>query len=142
MSLFKSAFAVSFFIALSRILGFVRDVFIAKFMGVGLLSDVFFAAFRLPNFFRRVFAEGAFNSAFVPIFVEELQNEDDPNRAMLFVRNIFSLLLYILLLLVIIMQIFMPFFMKIFFPGFIGDVEKFSMLVSLSRITIFYLIFI
>ena len=72
MRLFKSVFVISFFISLSRILGFIRDIFIAKYLGAGMMADAFFAAFRLPNFFRRVFAEGAFNSAFVPIFVDKL----------------------------------------------------------------------
>ena len=68
--MFRSILTISFFISLSRVFGFARDVLIAKYVGVTMLSDVFFAAFRLPNFFRRVFAEGAFNSAFVPIFIE------------------------------------------------------------------------
>ena len=92
MSLFRQFFTVSFFISLSRILGFVRDILIAKYLGVSMLSDAFFAAFRLPNFFRRVFAEGAFNSAFVPIFVERINAKDGHNVALDFARNIFSLL--------------------------------------------------
>jgi putative peptidoglycan lipid II flippase len=141
MSLFRSVFTISFYISISRILGFVRDVLIAQYLGVSMMSDAFFAAFRLPNFFRRIFAEGAFNSAFVPIFVEKLQNKKDGDE-LLFVRNIFSFLFYALLVFTIIFQIFMPIFMKILFPGFFADPEKSSLLISLSRITIFYLIFI
>ncbi len=142
MSLFRSAFTVSFFISLSRIFGFVRDILIAQYLGVSVLSDAFFAAFRLPNFFRRVFAEGAFNSSFVPIFVEKLQDKTSDNDEKIFVQNIFSILFYSLLIFTLIFQIFMPFFMKILFPGFFADPEKSTLLIALSRITIFYLIFI
>jgi putative peptidoglycan lipid II flippase len=142
MRLFKSVFVISFFISLSRILGFIRDICIAKYLGVGMLSDVFFAAFRLPNFFRRIFAEGAFNSAFVPIFVDKLQVHNDQKDALNFVRNILSLLFFILLAFIILLQIFMPLAMKLMFFGFYSDPEKFSLLVNLSRITIIYLLFI
>lgn len=142
MTIFRSIFTISFYISLSRIFGFIRDILIAQYLGVSMLSDAFFAAFRLPNFFRRVFAEGAFNSAFVPIFIEKLHDKNDSRDELLFARNVFSFLFYILLIFTIIFQIFMPFFMKILFPGFLSDPEKFSTLVDLSHITIFYLIFI
>ncbi len=142
MSLFRSAFTVSFYISLSRIVGFVRDMFIAQYLGVSTLSDAFFAAFRLPNFFRRVFGEGAMNSAFVPIFVEKLQDKKTDMDEKVFMQNVFSILLYVLLIFTLLFQIFMPFLMKILFPGFVTDIEKFTLLVTLSRITIFYLIFI
>ena len=142
MSIFRSAFTVSFFISMSRVFGFIRDILIAKYLGVSVLSDVFFAAFRVPNFFRRVFGEGAMNSAFVPIFVDKLQDKTSNMDEKVFFQNVFSILLYILLIFTIIFQIFMPFFMKILFPGFVADADKFSLLVSLSRITIFYLLFI
>ncbi len=140
MSIFRSVFTISFYISISRVLGFVRDILIAQYLGVSMLSDAFFAAFRLPNFFRRVFAEGAFNSAFVPLFIEKMQNKKNEGEELIFVRNIFSLLFFALLIFTIIFQIFMPFFMKIIFPGFFSDPEKSSTLVNLSRITIFYLI--
>ena len=142
MRLFKSVFVISFFISLSRILGFIRDVFIAQYLGAGMMADAFFAAFRLPNFFRRVFAEGAFNSAFVPIFVDKLQANSSEQDAKNFVRNILSLLFLVLLAFVILLQIFMPLAMKLMFFGFSSDPEKFSLLVNLSRITIIYLLFI
>lgn len=140
--MFRSIFTISFFISLSRILGFVRDILIARYLGISMLSDAFFAAFRLPNFFRRVFAEGAFNSAFVPIFIEKIEDKTSDKDEKFFVRNIFSLLFFSLLIFTILFQIFMPTFMEILFPGFFKDVEKSEVLVSLSRITIFYLIFI
>ncbi|MFM8186707.1 MAG: murein biosynthesis integral membrane protein MurJ, partial [Alphaproteobacteria bacterium] len=143
--MFKSFFTISFYISISRILGFIRDILIARFIGVSVLSDAFFGAFRLPNFFRRIFAEGAFNSAFVPIFIEKLTDHKDDKthqQVKFFVANIFSILLFILLIFVLIMQIFMPFFMKLLFPGFFSDPEKSRLLISFSHITIFYLIFI
>jgi putative peptidoglycan lipid II flippase len=142
MSIFRSTFTVSFYISISRIFGFIRDILIAKYLGVSMLSDAFFAAFRVPNFFRRVFAEGALNSSFVPIFIDKIQNKKNENDDKIFARNVFSLLLYSLLIFTLLFQIFMPFLMKVLFPGFVGDAEKFSLLVNLSRITIFYLIFI
>jgi putative peptidoglycan lipid II flippase len=142
MSLFRQFFTVSFFISLSRVLGFVRDILIAKYLGVSMLSDAFFAAFRLPNFFRRVFAEGAFNSAFVPIFVERVNAKDGLKVASNFARNIFSLLFYILLILVIMAEIFMPEVTRFLFPGFLKNQHEFALTVDLSRITIFYLLFI
>jgi putative peptidoglycan lipid II flippase len=142
MRLFKSVFVISFFISLSRILGFIRDVFIARYLGAGMMADAFFAAFRLPNFFRRVFAEGAFNSAFVPIFVDKFQVHHNEQDAKNFVRNILSLLFFILLIFIILLQLFMPLAMKLMFFGFYFDPEKFSLLVNLSRITIFYLLFV
>lgn len=146
MSIFRSVFTISFYISISRILGFIRDVIIAQYLGVSMLSDAFFAAFRLPNFFRRIFAEGAFNSAFVPIFIEKMHDKKVGKAAadsdLVFVRNIFSLLFFALLIFTLIFQIFMPFFMKLLFPGFFSDPEKSTMLISLSRITIFYLLFI
>jgi len=142
MSIMRSAFTVSFFISLSRIVGFIRDILIAQFIGVSMLSDAFFASFRLPNFFRRVFGEGAMNAAFVPIFVEKLQDKSSDMDEKHFVQNVFSILLYALLIFTLLFQVFMPFLMKMLFPGFASDPEKFTLLVSLSRITIFYLIFI
>lgn len=142
MAFFRSFFTVSFFILISRIFGFARDILIAKFIEVSIVSDAFFAAFRLPNFFRRVFAEGAFNSAFVPLFIEKITNNKGKNYEMRFLNNIFSLLLYALLIFVLFFQIFMPLLMKILFPGFFNDPLKSELLIDLSRITIFYLIFI
>ena len=138
----KSIFTISFYISLSRVMGFIRDVFIAQYLGVSTLSDAFFAAFRLPNFFRRIFAEGAFNSAFVPIFISKLHDKRSKEPGLDFARNVFSLLLYALLIFTILIQIFLPFVMKGLFPGFFNSPEKAELLINLSRITIFYLIFI
>ena len=74
MNLFKSTSTFSFFTIISRILGYVRDILIAMFLGAGPLADAFFVAFRIPNTFRRLFSEGAFNAAFVPSYASELSN--------------------------------------------------------------------
>lgn len=140
--MFRSVFTISFYIAISRVLGFIRDVLIAQFLGVSMLSDAFFAAFKLPNFFRRVFAEGAFNAAFVPIFIEKIQDKSSDQNEREFLKDVFSILFYLLLVFTLIFQIFMPVFMKTLFPGFFTSLEKAELLITLSRITIFYLIFI
>lgn len=141
MSFLKSTFVVSFFTLLSRISGFVRDIFFAKYLGTGLLSDVFLTSFKLPNFFRNMLSEGAFNAAFVPIFSGQIVN-DDEKSIIKFSRNIFSLLLYFLLIVTLIIEIFMPNVVNIIAAGFANNPDKFKLTVILSRITFPYLIFI
>lgn len=137
----KSAFVMSFGTLLSRISGFVRDVFIAKYLGSGFYSDVFFMAFRIPNFFRKIFAEGAFNSAFTPIFASGVQVHGK-EKMMIFARNIYSILLYFLLVFTLLAEIAMPFLMYILAPGYLDEPDKFNLVVILTRITFPYLIFI
>ena len=74
MNLIKSTGTFSFFTIVSRILGYLRDILIAIFLGAGPLADAFFVAFRIPNTFRRLFSEGTFNAAFVPSYTSELSN--------------------------------------------------------------------
>ncbi len=142
MNFLKSAFTISIFTLLSRFFGFFRDIFFAKYLGSGQLADVFLTAFKLPNFFRNIFAEGAFNSAFVPIFSSELVKDEDNKPLIEFSRNIFSLLLYILLIFTFIVEIFMPYIINIIAAGFSEIPGKFELTIDLSRITFFYLIFI
>ncbi|MBY6201357.1 murein biosynthesis integral membrane protein MurJ [Maritalea mobilis] len=122
----------------SRILGFVRDILIAAFMGVGPVSEAFFVAFALPNLFRRFFAEGAFNTAFVPMFSKKLEGEEDPKR---FARDAFSLLATVLIALTLIAQVAMPWFVLGMASGFAGDV-RFDLAVDFGRIAFGYIIFI
>ena len=138
---FKAAFIVSFGTLFSRIAGFVRDIFIAKYLGSSVFSDVFFLAFRIPNFFRKIFAEGAFNSAFTPIFASGVQMHGK-EKMMVFARNIYSILLYFLLIFTLLVEIFMPYIMYVLAPGYVGDASKFNILILLTRITFPYLIFI
>ena len=90
---------------LSRILGFVRDAMILAFLGTGPLYEAYVVAFRLPNMFRRFFAEGAFNMAFIPIFSKKLENDDDPK---VFAEDAFSGLASVLIVLTLLAQLAMP----------------------------------
>src|SRR5690606_14070244 len=81
MSLFRATFTVGGLTAISRVLGFIRDVLMARILGAGLVADCFVLAFKLPNFFRRLFAEGAFSAAFVPMFSGLLEGEGLPPQA-------------------------------------------------------------
>jgi len=130
---------------ISRLLGFVRDVAVAWVLGAGWMADVFFVAFKLPNLFRRLFAEGAFNLAFVPIFAGKLESEADengPHGARTFAAQAQSGLLIVLLLFTIVIEIAMPWVVALIAPGFVDEPEKYSLAVDLVRITFPYLIFI
>jgi len=140
MNLIASTSTFSFFTLISRILGYVRDILIAIFLGTGLFADAFFVAFRLPNTFRRLFAEGAFNAAFIPSYASELaQHKEQANN---FARNIFNLLFFILLFFVLMAEIFMPQLIYLIAPGFYKDPQKLELAVDLSRITFPFLFFI
>ena len=140
MNLIASTSTFSFFTLISRILGYVRDILIAIFLGTGLLADAFFVAFRLPNTFRRLFAEGAFNSAFIPSYTGELvQGKEQADD---FAQNIFNLLVIILLFLVFLAEVFMPQLIYLIAPGFYKNPEKLKLAIDLSRITFPFLFFI
>ena len=140
MNLIASTSTYSFFTLISRILGYVRDILIAIFLGTSFFADAFFVAFRLPNTFRRLFAEGTFNAAFIPSYASELAVNKE--RADHFAKNIFNLLFLILLILVLISEIFMPQLIFLIAPGFYKDPEKLKLAVDLSRITFPFLFFI
>ena len=124
----------------SRVLGFVRDILIARYLGAGPVADAFFVAFKFPNFFRRLFAEGAFNAAFVPQFAGTLETEGrDAARA--FAERTLAVLLSVLLPFVLLAQTGMPYLMVVLAPGFVGDPEKFALAVELTRLTFPYLLF-
>ncbi|MET1416330.1 murein biosynthesis integral membrane protein MurJ [Roseibium sp. HPY-6] len=125
---------------LSRLLGFVRDVLLAAAVGTGPVADAFAVAFRLPNLFRRLFAEGAFNSAFIPLFGRAVEEEGDAG-ARRFAGEIGSALLFCLLILTAIAQIFMPFVVWGLAPGFGADAAKFDLTVLMARIAFPYLVF-
>tara|TARA_B100000902_G_scaffold19011_1_gene22821 strand:+ start:7 stop:1536 length:1530 start_codon:yes stop_codon:yes gene_type:complete len=140
MNLLKSTGTFSFYTILSRLLGYLRDIFMAIFLGTGLLADAFFVAFRIPNTFRRLFSEGTFNAAFVPSYTSEMiKGKTQSNK---FANQTFNFLFLSLLLLTLIIQIFMPAFVSIIAPGFIGDAEKMEIAINLTRITFPFLFFI
>lgn len=141
MSLFRSAVTIGFFTLLSRILGFVRDICIARFIGANALTDAFFVAFKLPNFMRRLFAEGAFNSAFVPLYAGTLAADGKP-AAQKLAGEAMAVLICILLALTVVAEIFMPQIMLVLAPGFESDPDKFTLAVTLTRITFPYIVFI
>jgi putative peptidoglycan lipid II flippase len=139
MNLIKSTGTFSFFTILSRLLGYVRDILIAVFLGVGPLADAFFVAFRIPNTFRRLFSEGTFNAAFVPSYSSLLSKKKQSEN---FANNIFNLLILGLFFLVIIIEILMPLFVFLIAPGFEGDLQKMELVITLTRITFPFLLFI
>jgi len=140
MNLIKSTSTFSFFTLISRILGYLRDVLIAIYLGSGPIADAFFVAFRIPNTFRRLFSEGTFNAAFVPSYSSELVL--GKQKAQKFANKIFNLLLIGLLLIVLIIEIFMPSFIFIIAPGFSENSEKLELTISLTRITFPFLLFV
>ena len=140
MNLIKSTGTFGFYTIISRLLGYIRDILMAIFLGTGLLSDAFFVAFRIPNTFRRLFAEGTFNAAFVPNYSSELVK--GKSKANLFANQIFNLLLLGLLFLVLIAEIFMPFVVSLIAPGFVESSEKIDLAINLTRITFPFLLFV
>lgn len=139
MSFFKSVATISGWTALSRVLGFVRDVFVAKYLGASMMADSFFVALRFPNLFRSLFGEGAFNVAFVPIFTEILK-EKGPKQARRFGQEAFCFMLYILLFFEILIELTMPFVMFVLTPGFADTPGKLELTTFLSRITFPFLL--
>ena len=139
---FRSFFTVSSYTALSRVLGLVRDVLIAKYLGSTVTADAFFVAFRLPNFFRRVLAEGAYSAALIPVFSGIVIDSKDDKEAADFVENTMSLLLCITVPLTIIFYFGMPYIIQILAPGFSDNKEAFDLAVHFGKIIFPYLIFI
>jgi len=139
---FRSFFTVSFYTFLSRILGFIRDIFIAKFLGSTVISDAFFVAFRLPNFFRRVLAEGAYSAALIPVFSGVVIDSKNDHEAVDFVENTMSLLLFVTVILIFIFYFGMPYIIQVLAPGFSTNKEAFDLAVHFGKIIFPYLIFI
>ena len=140
MNLIKSTGTFGFYTIISRLLGYLRDILIAIFLGTSFLADVFFIAFRIPNTFRRLFAEGTFNAAFVPSYTSEFTK--GKSKAHKFAGQIFNLLFISLLFLVLIIELFMPIFISLIAPGFVGDVKKIELAIALTRITFPFLMFV
>lgn len=139
MSLVRGFLTVGSNTLLSRLVGFAREMLIAAALGAGPVADAFYAAFRFPNLFRRLFAEGAFNSAFVPLFARALEGEGEAG-ARRFAEEVLAALLVVLLLLTAAIEIAAPFFVAtIVAPGFGAGTDKFALTVTLSRIMFPYL---
>jgi putative peptidoglycan lipid II flippase len=138
--LFKSTMIVSMMTFLSRILGFVRDIVIARMFGAGLGADVFFVAFKIPNFLRRLFAEGAFSQAFIPVLAE-YKNKGDRDLKQL-IADTSGTLAGILFVITAIGMLTAPFIIMVFAPGFIDENNKLELAGQLLAITFPYLFFI
>jgi putative peptidoglycan lipid II flippase len=139
MKLYRAFATVGGLTMVSRVLGFARDILIAATLGSGAVADAFFVAFRFPNLFRRLFGEGAFNSAFVPLFAGRLEAEGR-EAARKFAEEALAGLVFLLLLLTAISEIAMPFLMLGLAPGFQATPNKFDLAVLLTRITMPYLL--
>ena len=140
MNLLSSTTVFSFYTMLSRVLGYFRDILIAIFLGTSIYADAFFVAFRLPNTFRRLFAEGTFNAAFIPSYTaEKIKSRIQGKR---FADEVLTLLTLGLLTIVLIVEIFTPYVVYLIAPGFIEDNTKFNLAVDLTRITFPFLAFV
>ena len=135
--LFSGLFTVGFWTLASRILGFAREILLTAYIGPGPVMDAFVAAFRLPNMFRRFFAEGAFNAAFVPMFSKRVEGDENAEG---FAQDAFSLLAAAVLALVGLAMVFMPALVWLTAEGFYGD-ERFDMAVDYSYVVFPYILF-
>ena len=140
MNLLSSASIFSFYTLISRVLGYVRDILIAIFLGASILADAFFVAFRLPNTFRRLFAEGTFNAAFIPSYTsEKVRGKKNGQK---FADEVLLLLIITLSFIVLLAEIFTPYLVYLIAPGFFDNTEKFNLAVEFTRITFPFLFFV
>ncbi|MFC4174360.1 murein biosynthesis integral membrane protein MurJ [Microvirga sp. GCM10011540] len=139
--MFRKILSVGGWTLVSRLTGFIRDVVIAAVMGVGLVADAFLVALRIPNHFRAIFSEGAFNSAFLPTYAQVLESEGAaPARS--FASRITTLMLIVQIGVLVLAFVGMPVVVTLLAPGFTEDPAKFDLAVTLTRITFPYLLFI
>ena len=129
---FTQSATLTFF---SRISGFIRDIFIAAFLGAGIFSDIFLIAFKLPNLFRRITAEGALTSACLPIYTKLIEQKGK-SFADKFLKVFIFRTAFFLFLLTIILQIIMPFCIHFLAPGFLDNSLVLDQITTLTRITI------
>jgi putative peptidoglycan lipid II flippase len=141
MNLLKALATISSMTLVSRVLGFVRDMVIARAFGAGIYTDAFFVAFRLPNLLRRMFAEGAFSQAFVPV-LGEFKNSRGEDETRLLVDRVATLMAATLILVSAAGILAAPLIIYVTAPGFAADAAKFAVTVDLLRITFPYILFI
>lgn len=139
--LIRSTSTVAGFTLLSRIMGFARDIILASIFGAGGVFDAFVVAFKLPNFLRRLFGEGAFSQAFVPILAEQRSTESE-EKVKAFVNHVAGSLTLSVAVVVVLAEIFAPFLIMIFAPGFVKDPARFHLTIDLLRIMFPYLLLI
>ena len=134
-------FTVGGLTLVSRLTGFARDIILAAVLGAGPIADAFFVALRLPNHFRAIFAEGAFNAAFVPAYAR-IRQQGGADPAKLFADRVFTLLFASQVVLLVVALIFTPEVISLLAPGFAKDPERFALAVELTRITFPYLLLV
>ena len=139
MNLLRASATIGAFTLGSRVTGFARDILIAAILGTGMVADAFFIAFKLPNLFRRLFAEGAFSAGFVPLFSNLLEKEGLASTKQ-FTEEALAVLALVLLALLAVFELIMPWLMLGLAPGFASDPPKFDLAVELTRITFPYLV--
>ncbi|GAA4044211.1 murein biosynthesis integral membrane protein MurJ [Parerythrobacter jejuensis] len=142
MSLLKNVGTIGGLTAVSRVFGFVRDILIARVLGATAMGDAWQLAFMLPNIFRRLFAEGAFASAFVPLFNRRMKEDGDVSEARMFAENVLAVLLPVLILFGAVAMIAMPWVVEFFAPeGLATDADALAIAVFMGRVTFPYLLF-
>jgi putative peptidoglycan lipid II flippase len=141
MRIIRNIMTISGFTFISRIFGLVRESMISHLLGASIVTDAFFVAFKFPNFFRRIFAEGAFNAAFVPLFSRKLVS-DGRDGAKELAEQVFSVMMVFLVFFVTLVVIFTPSIIHILAPGFTTTPERMELAITFTRITFPYILFI
>lgn len=137
----KAAGAISLATTFSRILGYIKDMILAKYFGATGISDVFFVAFRIPNLLRELFAEGSMSSAVIPVLKEsQIKNGQDETQKI--VKSLFTFIMIVVGIITILGIIFSPLIVKLIAPGFVENPQKFDLTVLLTRIMFPFLLFI
>ena len=141
MRIIRNIVTISGFTFISRIFGLIRESMISHLLGASIVTDAFFVAFKFPNFFRRIFAEGAFNAAFVPLFSRKLVS-DGREGAKELAEQVFSVMIVFLMIFVALVVIFTPSIIHILAPGFATTPERMELAITFTRITFPYILFI
>ncbi|QCI19893.1 MAG: murein biosynthesis integral membrane protein MurJ [Buchnera aphidicola (Brevicoryne brassicae)] len=141
MNLLKSLMSVSFITLISRILGFIRDILIASTFGASMFTDAFFVSFKIPNLFRRIFSDGAFSQAFIPVLMEYKSNKNKKYMQE-FISSIFSFMIFILLCLTMLGMFFSHFLILVNAPGFLDSSGKLELSKNLLTIMFPYILFV
>ena len=145
MNLIRAAATVGSYTAISRVFGLVREILLSHILGAGTLADAFVVAFKFPNFFRRFFAEGAFNAAFVPQIARRLANKDEKlgqASAKDLAQKVFSCLAWFLFVFVLVVELTTPYVIPLLAPGFATTPERLDLAIQFTRITFPYILFI
>lgn len=137
----KAAGAISLATSLSRILGYIKDMILAKYFGATGISDVFFVAFRIPNLLRELFAEGSMSSAVIPV-LKEYQIKEGAEESKKIVKSLFTFIMIVVGGITMLGIIFSPLIVKVIAPGFIENYQKFELTVLLTKIMFPFLLFV